>query len=215
MIMMMAVIPILIELFTSQGCSSCPPADALLQRLHETQPIAGAQLVVVSEHVDYWNNLGWRDPFSSAQFSERQGSYPAFRTYTPQALVDGRADAVGSDRGAIETAVKGAMSDPHGIITLDRSDPARLKVRVEQLPAGHAGADVLVAFVEDNLTVQVERGENAGRALRHVAVARSLEKIATVEGAAWAGEVGARGKLRAVVFVQERVSRHVLASAMK
>ena len=212
--MLMAAIPILIELFTSQGCSSCPPADALLQRLHESQPIQGAQLVVLSEHVDYWNNLGWRDPFSSSQFSERQGSYPGFRTYTPQAMVDGRVDAVGSNRAAIETAVKGALSDPHGIITLDRSASA-LKIRIEQLPKGHAAADVVVAFVEDGLSVQVEHGENAGRTLRHVAVARSLETVASADGAAWSGEVKAQGTLRAVVFVQERRSRHVLASAMK
>ncbi len=212
--MLMAAIPILLELFTSQGCSSCPPADALLQRLHDTQPIEGAQLVVVSEHVDYWNNLGWRDPFSSSQFSDRQGSYPGFRTYTPQAMIDGRVDAVGSDRAAIETAVKGAMSDPHGIITLDQSGLA-LKIRIEQLPKGHAAADVVIAFVEDGLSVQVEHGENAGRTLRHVAVARSLETVGSADGAAWSGEVKPHGSLRAVVFVQERRSRHVLASAMK
>ena len=214
--MLMAAIPILIELFTSQGCSSCPPADALLQRLNDAQPVAGAQLVVVSEHVDYWNNLGWRDPFSSAQFSERQGSYPGFRTYTPQAMVDGRVDAVGSDREAIETAVKGALSDPHGTIALDRSDAA-LKIRIDQLPKGHAAADVVVAFVEDGLSVQVDRGENAGRTLKHVAVARSLETVGSVPeaGLAWSGEVKPHGALRAVVFVQERRSRHVLASAMK
>lgn len=212
--MLMAAIPILIELFTSQGCSSCPPADALLQQLHESQPIAGAQLVVLSEHVDYWNNLGWRDPFSSSQFSDRQGSHPGLRTYTPQAMIDGRVDAVGSDRAAIEAAVKGALSDPHGTITLTRSDSA-LKIRVERLPAGHAAADVVVAFVEDGLSVKVEHGENAGRTLRHVAVARSLTTVASADGAAWSGEVTPHGKLRAVVFVQERRSRHVLASAMK
>ena len=211
--MLLAVIPILIELFTSQGCSSCPPADALLQRLHETQPVAGGLLVVMSEHVDYWNNLGWRDPFSSSQFSERQGSYPFTRTYTPQAMIDGRIDAVGSDRDAIETAVKAALSDPHGIITLDSSGP-ELRIRIEKLPPGHAAADVMVAFVEDGLTVKIERGENSGKTLHHVAVVRSLESIATVNGGAWSGGVKARGKLRPVVFVQERSSRHVLASAM-
>ncbi len=213
--MLMAVIPILIELFTSQGCSSCPPADALLQRLHETQPIANAQLVVLSEHVDYWNSLGWRDPFSSSQFSERQSSYPGFRTYTPQAMIDGRVDAVGSDRGAIEAAVKAALSDPHGTIDLDRSNPLQLKIRIDRLPKGHAAADVVVAFVEDGLSVPVEHGENAGRTLQHVAVVRSLATVASADGPAWFGEVKPHGTLRAVVFVQERGSRHVLASAMK
>src|ERR1700687_1704136 len=98
--MLLAVLPILIELFTSEGCSSCPPADAALQRLHEKQPVPGVQLLVLSEHVDYWNNLGWADPFSSEIFSDRQSRYGG-RIYTPQVRVDGRADVVGSDERAI------------------------------------------------------------------------------------------------------------------
>ena len=123
---------------------------------------------MLSEHVDCWNNQGFYDPFSSSQFSERQRSYPGFRIYTPQAMVDGRVDAVGSDRSAIETAVKASLSDPHGTITLDRCDPLQLKIRIDQLPNGHAAADVVVAFVENGLSVQVEHGENAGRTLKQI-----------------------------------------------
>ena len=115
--MLLAALPILIELFTSEGCSSCPPADAALQRLHEKQPVPGVQLLVLSEHVDYWNNLGWRDPFSDELFSDRQSRY-GNRIYTPQAMVDGRVDVLGSDEQGIARAAGAAATEPHGEIRL-------------------------------------------------------------------------------------------------
>ena len=115
--------PILVELFTSEGCSDCPPADTLLEALTATQPIGGADIIALGQHVDYWDRLGWKDRFSSAALTERQQLYQArFRTesiYTPQMVVDGRAEFVGSDTNAARRAIERALTAPHGIVRID------------------------------------------------------------------------------------------------
>jgi hypothetical protein len=203
-------------LFTSEGCSSCPPADAVLERLHRDQPVSGVQLIVLSEHVDYWNNLGWKDPFSDPRFSERQESYGS-RIYTPQVVVDGRIDVLGSDEPGIERAAKAAAQESHGAVQMIRTARG-LKVSATDL-SGHTDARVLLAVVEDGLVSKVERGENAGRTLAHSAVVRSLREIGKVSPGAsqWSAEVPVPTDLswkrtRLVAFVQDGASRRVLAA---
>lgn len=216
-------VPVLVELFTAEGCSSCPPADRLLEAMLTQQPARNAMLVGIGEHVDYWNNLGWKDAFSSALFTQRQQQYGA-NIYTPQMVVDGAAAFVGSDAGAARSAIDSAAKAPHGQIAL-RVEPAERDIEVvatvESLPRFDPAdrADLLVAVVEDGLRSDVKRGENAGRVLTHAAVARLLTL---------AGQIDARGgiartrvkvppewqraRLHVVAFVQLRHSRRVLAT---
>lgn len=166
---------VLVELFTSQGCSSCPPADALLAKLDEDPNV-----IVLSEHVDYWNYLGWRDPFSSAVLSERQAAYVRRfglqSAYTPQMVVDGQVEFVGSDGGQARRVIERAARKPKLPLTLTRDGDT---VRVEA-PAG-VKAELWVALARHTGASDVPRGENAGRHLKHVAVVRSLVKAGSVD----------------------------------
>src|SRR5476651_645491 len=114
--------PVIVELFTSEGCSDCPPADTLLDKLIATQPIAGVEIIGLGQHVDYWDRQGWKDRFSSAALTNRQRIYQTrFNTesiYTPQMVVDGRAEFVGSDAAAATRALERATASPHGSMTL-------------------------------------------------------------------------------------------------
>ena len=214
----LAAAAILVELFTSEGCSSCPPADATLARLEREQPVPGVRLLLLSEHVDYWNDQGFRDPYSSAQFTARQGRY-GDRMYTPQAIVDCHFDVLGSDQEGIVRAAKGAALEPHGTLSVSRASGAhRLHLAASGLPP-HGPSQVMLAVVEDGLVDKVERGENAGRTLSHTAVVRALKGVATISGSAseWSGDVevpqGASWKeTRIVAFVQDTRSSRVLAA---
>jgi hypothetical protein len=203
--------PVLVELFTSEGCSSCPPADRLLQQLDP-------QAIVLSEHVDYWDHEGWKDRFSLHAFTERQESYARlFRIdgpYTPEMVVDGNTEFVGSDsHRALEEIDKVARRQKVEI-RLTRIAPG---VRVETGPAPN-DADVMLALADDTDASQVTGGENKGRALNHVAVARSLRKIGAVKrGAAFRSEIPlppAAAQQRVVVFLQESGQARVSGAAM-
>ena len=186
--------PVLVELFTSEGCSSCPPADALLERLDRTQPVAGAQIIVLSEHVDYWNHIGWADPYSSPAFSARQQQYARrFRTqgpYTPQMVVDGRTEFVGSDARSAESAVRDAVRQPKAAVHITTGEAA--DIEIDPLPAGRVHkAGVFVAFAADTGTQDVLRGENGGRRLRHVSIVKDLKKVVR-----WTIECGSKHGFR-------------------
>jgi hypothetical protein len=210
-------VPVLVELFTSEGCSSCPPADDVLARLVREQPLQGVEILALSEHVDYWDSLGWRDPYSSPVFTERQQAYASRlrrgNIYTPQAVVDGHAEVLGSDEKAARSAAVQAGAQSHGTITAQRRGNA---LHLEAKLPPHSGAEVLLAAVEDPPPGRVARGENAGRTLSHVRVVRQLRRISGVDQGAWSGDVdldGPAAKLRLVAFVQERSTGRVLASA--
>jgi len=191
---------VLVELFTSEGCSSCPPADALLKRLVETDPnVVGLEL-----HVDYWDHLGWKDPFSSRIFTERQKSYGP-RLYTPQMVVDGVEAFVGGDERRAREAVERAARAPKGTLAVERT-ASGIRISGQSDEPG----ELWLATVEDGRVSKVERGENEGRTLAHAPVARSLERVGAVAGR-FSLEARLGGKRRAVAFVQGTRSRRVLA----
>lgn len=171
----MVLAVVVVELFTSQGCSSCPPADALLAALDKDPNV-----IVLSEHVDYWNYLGWRDPFSSAAFSARQQRY-ARRfgqdgPYTPQMVVDGRVQFAGNDGRKARSVIAEAAKPAKVPVTLAREGD---RITVTTPPLARGKAELWVALVRPEGAADVPRGENAGRTLHHVAIVRSLTKAGT------------------------------------
>ncbi|MFZ0582872.1 MAG: DUF1223 domain-containing protein [Candidatus Acidiferrales bacterium] len=219
--------PVLVELFTSEGCSDCPPADALLERLDRSQPVSGADLIVLSEHVDYWNDIGWKDPFSSREYSERQGAYASefglSGVYTPQMIVDGRIQLVGSDeKGAIH-AIENASRSAKIPVSLSsiHFDGEKIVLHLEtgpspsSIPQGFA--NVLLAIADERDQSNVSRGENAGRTLNHVAVLRDLVRVGALDRSgnfsqdvAISFNHGNKGNLRIVAIVQEPTAGRVL-----
>jgi hypothetical protein len=215
--------PVVVELFTSQGCSSCPPADRLLTQLGQDRELAG-RVIPLSFHVDYWNSIGWRDPFSSADWSGRQSRYSEAlklgnRVYTPQAVINGKSECVGSEEGEVRQRIAAALKAPaDGRVALRLAPEAgSVKASVDASMIGNAsaarGLDVWVALYETNLTTAVGRGENAHRTLRNDYVVRRLVKAFTLPatpGAAHSGEVALvldpswkRGDLGVAAFLQD------------
>jgi hypothetical protein len=189
-----------VELFTSEGCNSCPPADRQLQQLDK-------QVIVLSEHVDYWDQQGWKDKFSSHAFTERQESYARVfgidGPYTPQMVVDGAAQFTGGDARRAMVEINKASDRPKATIVISRTEKG---VRVDAEDSPH-DADVFVAVADENDTTVVKAGENKGRTLSHVAVVRTLRKIGSIKrGGVFSREVTfdmpVSGE-RIVVFLQE------------
>ena len=196
--------PVVIELFTSQGCSSCPPADRWLASLRPGDEVGGRPVIPLAFHVDYWNYLGWADPFSSEAWSERQSRYG--RVYTPEIVVAGRADAVGSHRREIEDLV--AATPPTAVLEATLSgSTSELRIAA----TAPTGTTVWAAVVEDGLVTDVDAGENAGEALRDDHIVRAL---VAVDGEARVAREPAWGKVRVVAFAQAADGTIVAARAL-
>ena len=214
-------VPVLVELFTSEGCSSCPPADALLGRLDREQPLRNAQIIVLSEHVDYWNNGGWQDRFSSVELTQRQKDYGEFfkldDVYTPQMVVNGAAQVNGADGKAIAAALEKA-ADSHPVPLHIASVQVHGKVVTFRLqsgmPATPGDVNVYAALVDPEDTTKVGGGENHGRTLQHTGVVRVLDRVSSsrtqdIGGKPFVlkGSVSGRSGLdgmRLVVFAQKK-----------
>lgn len=225
--------PVVVELFTSEGCSSCPPADALLARLAAQQPVAGAEVLALEEHVDYWNHLGWADPFSSREFTARQEAYEqrfdAGSVYTPQMVVDGHTELVGSQEWRARQSIAQAAQQTKTPVKLaaveGRVPIGALQVSVGRLSGAAAGdkVEVFLAITEAGLHSAVTRGENAGEDLHHSPIVRVLRKIGDAnpqKDTAFSASPSLnlatswkRENLHAVVFIQEQKSRRILGAA--
>lgn len=215
--------PVVVELFTSEGCSSCPPADALLVKLSQQGVSNGAPLVLLGEHVDYWNYIGWTDRFSSKQFSERQSEYGRAlnaNVYTPEMVVDGDAQFVGSDASQAQREIAAAAKDAKPAqVTLHWEGNNRLHVVVQSSAPEHS--NVVLATTEDGLSTSVEAGENGGRTLHHAAVVRQLRDLGPTNKGAFDANVDIAprsdwnpAKMKVAVLVQDAATMKILGAAV-
>jgi len=199
-------VPVVVELFSSEGCSSCPPADEALRALDEEQPVDGALVIPLELHVDYWNDLGWADPFSSPDYSARQETYSSRAgrrgVFTPEAIVDGHGSIVGSNRGGLADLVRDAAKATHVALQIQiTGDKATISVG-DDPPKGSA---LWLALTDVGLETHVAAGENLGRTLRHGPVVRRLVRVADASRGASVVDLGKRSdapKSRAVAFLE-------------
>jgi|SRR5215469_3527282 len=222
--------PVLVELFTSEGCSDCPPADTFLQKLDQ-QPVPAKEIIVLSEHVDYWNHDGWADPYSSRALTERQDEYGQrfhlASVYTPQMVVDGSTQFVGNNVKEAEKALTTPTSSllapvQIGAVSLE-GNTVRAHIDVGALPDHSKKSDIIFVVALNHAESQVASGENAGRHLVHVAVVRRLEKVGTIDSKApFSRDVSLKlekladkSDLRVIAFVQEPGPGRVLGAAIQ
>jgi hypothetical protein len=220
--------PVLVELFTSESCSSCPPADVLLARLDEKQPVKRAQVIVLSEHVTYWDHEGWRDPYSLDSVTDRQNWY-RFKfglsdVYTPQAVVDGATQVLGSDGNKLVQAIQAAAAQPKTELTISGAtwtgEGIKFTLHQEGAAAIKSKTALEAVLAEDVTLTVVKSGENAGQTLRNVAVVREFKEIG--QGVDGDGEYSLRvppdeikdasGPLRLIVFLTDKRSGRVLGA---
>ena len=219
-------VPVLVELFTSEGCSDCPPADRLLEKLDKEQFVSGADAIVLSEHVTYWNRLGWRDPFSLDQADARQYAYgrqfALGSVYTPQAVVDGTWQFVGSDEQSMRAALSRAVTLPKIDLKIENAQWESGVATFHLRGALDANSHLYAALAADATRSEVARGENAGRTLHHVAVVRAMKELKgdAVDGRALRIDAGSSaqagntdGAMRLVVFATDAKIGRVVAAA--
>lgn len=224
---------VVVELFTSQGCNSCPPADAVLSELGKPGAVDGVEIIPLAYHVDYWNDLGWDDPFSSGEWSRRQRAYsrtlPNGRVYTPQLVIAGREHVVGSKRASVTRAVRRAAD--HAVIpaevdldVADAGDELSARVRLSAGAALDTGElDLVVVLYDSGASTDVPRGENAGRELHNDFIVRRL----VTAGAIRAGERSVdaavtldideawnRDDVGVVAFAQDSATREIVAATV-
>lgn len=223
---------VVLELFTSEGCSSCPQAERILAALATPGGIRDILIVPLELHVDYFNHLGWADPFSSPGFTQRQKDYAASlgtkRVYTPQLIVDGKREMNGSDKRQVALAVAHAGDETKDTLALEIAwfapDAGSLGVETRLGSAARlrAPTDLLLAVTEDALASRVTAGENAGRTLTHAGLVRSIDCVETIQAGgassirrvihldpAWRKE-----NLKLVAFLQERPPGRIRAAAI-
>lgn len=219
-------VPVAVELFTSQTCPNCPPADALLARLHREQPLPGVEVIVLGEHVDYGGRREWRDPFAADIFNQRQRRYSRGRpmgVYTPQIVVDGWTVLPGPDKELLRDAIAEAARAPKVEVRLRIGEIAdgRLWIAADVMRPPSDAAEVWLAIAEDDLTSTIPEGANRGKTVDYVAVVRTLVKAGDVPAAgrpaalqalfelegAWREE-----RLRAVALLQDSATGRVLGA---
>ena len=229
--------PVVVELFTSEGCSSCPPADQLLAKLEVEQPITNVEVIALEEHVDYWNNGGWIDPFSSSTATMRQYAYAGAlgngNAYTPQMVVDGQSEFVGSRTGQARNVIQQAGSKKKTEVTLTAAERGNVDaggkgdkflVSVGTIPNLSNGdtPEIWMAITETGLHSNVMGGENSGEDLHHAAVVRKMWKIGATKGSgatSFSSEERVkidpgwkRENIRVVAFLQEKKSKKILGA---
>ena len=213
--------PVVVELFTSEGCSSCPPADAILAKLDQMDGTKGMDIIVLGEHVDYWNHIGWTDRFSSHLFTVRQQEYAQHfgleSAYTPQMVIDGQQQVLGSDANNVARDIDSALKKAKpAIVSVSKLGGNGFQVSVK---ADNEKGKVYLAVTEDGLSSEVKGGENGGRTLHHAGVVRELRSIGSLSKGEFQKKVDVPlqrdwnpANLRLVVFLQQGDSGPILGA---
>jgi hypothetical protein len=209
--------PVVVELFTSQGCSSCPPADALISQLAQQR----GQVIPLAFHVDYWDHLGWRDPFSSKLWTQRQmmyvRSFHLNSAYTPEMVVNGAQQFVGSNAAAMNAAVEEASrAKPIGNVTVD---VARHDSKIDATIRAEApqSSDIVLVIFENNVATRIERGENEGRSATDDAIVRRIVRVGkgSLTQTVSVDTDPSWRRVGVVVFVQDRTTLAITAAAVR